>query len=132
MDWRLVNHVSDALRAGCSMLMVIVCSSVGFVAAGVWIKTSRQFDPPKAPANYIPVASTSGDENSEKEMASSESSVGSQLPLYDRAAVEAGRTASGEASTMVQQGRSKRAILAQYGIPLLCPLVFAAIASIFI
>lgn len=100
------------------------------MAAGVWIKTSRQFDPPKAPANYIPVASTSTDDDTdEKEMASSDTSVASQLPLYD---TSAGRSAATEAPVMVQQGRSKRAILAQYGIPLLCPLVFAGIAKIFI
>jgi hypothetical protein len=122
---------------------------VGFVAAGVWIKTSRAYDPPKPPADYIPLASS---EDIEREKHLTSPAIGTsmsattssddyavsgaaaqQLPLYDPASTIAGSSsAAGFAEAGSQNKRSIKMILAQYGIPLLCPLVFAAIASIFI
>jgi len=119
---RFMNH---------KLMILLHTLTVGFVAAGVWIKTSRQFDPPKAPANYIPLSSVSEDDNREKDTPSSlaSSTTSSQLPLYDPSST--GSDAD-EGAKQVVQTRSKKAILAQYGIPLLCPLVFAGIASLFI
>lgn len=156
------------MKCGRTDLCIVLSSRlvVGFVASGVWIKTSRAYDPPKAPANYMAISGAADDDRSKispvaqsipMEMNASSSGMtgrgsASSTPYQNHTSQFEGPTAAllpqnlqeqeeeekvlGMASSSTAYGdgskRSIRMLAAQYGIPLMCPVVFAAIASIFI
>jgi hypothetical protein len=123
--------------------MLVCISTVGFVAAGVWIKMDRRFDVPKtvptSPLSSIGSSGTSSKDVLEKHalLAGEGGKEGDDIsaPLSLKSQIQGGAGEKPLYATPEQDGDGKpsaRRLFAQYGVPLCLPLVFALVASAFI
>lgn len=110
--------------------------TVGFVAAGVYIKMDRRFDAPK-PVSAAPLLSIGTDSQSkdliEKQSLLTSTSESDPPSLKSQIKVSGGDRPL--YATPEQDGEGKvgwKRMFAQYGVPLCFPLVFALVASAFI